>query len=63
VTLEERAALAARPAVQPAPRHRLRGRLTASCGDDLLLDELDYRATKSAANQAVDDFITAHRDG
>jgi hypothetical protein len=58
--LEERACLAARAWI----RHRYtdyEDRLAASYGDNLLLDELDYRATKSAANQAVDDFIAAHR--
>lgn len=61
LSLEERAALAARAWV----RHRYtdyEDRLDTTFGDDLLLDELTYRAVKSAANQAVDDFITAHRD-
>ena len=60
LSLDERAGLAARAWI----RHRYtdyEDQLTAGYGDDLLVDELDYRATKSTANQAVDDFIAAHR--
>lgn len=61
LSLEERAGLAARAWI----RHRhtdYEDRLDTKYGDDLLLDELTYRTVKSAANQAVDDFITSHRD-
>jgi len=60
--LEERAALAARAWI----RHRhtdYEDRLDTTYGDDTVLDELTYRAFKSMANQAVDDFIAAHRAG
>ncbi len=61
LSVEERAVLAARAWI----RHRYTDyetRLDTTYGDDLLLDELTYREVKSAANRAVDDFITAHRD-
>jgi hypothetical protein len=61
LSLEERAALAARAWI----RHRYtdyEDRLDTAYGDDVLVDELTYRAVKSSANEAVDDYIAAHRD-
>ena len=58
--IEERAALAARAWI----RHRFtdyEDQLDGAFGDDLLLDELDYRAIKSTANEVVDDFIAERR--
>jgi uncharacterized protein DUF2293 len=60
LSLQERAALAARAWM----RHRYtdyEDRLETAYGDDFLLDELAYRQAKATANQAVDDFIAAHR--
>lgn len=60
LSLQERASLAARAWI----RHRYtdyEDRLNIRYGDDLLLDELTYRQVKSTANQAVDDFLAAHR--
>ncbi len=61
LSLQERAALAARAWI----RHRhtdYEDQLDTSYGDDLLLDELTYRTVKTAANEAVDDFIADHRE-
>lgn len=59
--MAERAGLAARAWI----RHRYTDyetRLDTTYGDDLL-DELTYRAVKSAANDTVDDFLADHREG
>ncbi|TRW43983.1 DUF2293 domain-containing protein [Georgenia yuyongxinii] len=58
--LEDRAALAARAWI----RHRFtdyEDRLNSLYGDDLLLDELDYRGIKHDAHSAVDAFLAEHR--
>ncbi|WP_448073564.1 DUF2293 domain-containing protein [Georgenia yuyongxinii] len=60
LSLEDRAALAARAWI----RHRFtdyEDRLNGLYGDDLLLDELDYRDIKHNAHSAVDAFLTEHR--
>jgi hypothetical protein len=58
--VEERAVLAARAWI----RHRhtdYEDQLDASYGDEFLADELNYRAVKTAAQAAVNDFISTHR--
>jgi hypothetical protein len=60
--LEDRAVLAARAWI----RHRFtdyEDRLNSLYGDDLLLDEIDYRGIKHDAHSAVDTFLAEHRPG